>query len=72
MLWCPQFAGVNGWTVWKRGDDVVDVVLAAQLEQEVAVDEEDGDDSQDCCEADHSKQNKEAFSSEENLPGYFL
>ena len=71
MPWCPQFAGVDGWTLWKRGDNVVDVVLAAQLEQDVAVDEEDGDEDDDRCEADNSKQDKETFPPKDNLPGYF-
>ena len=71
MPWCPQFAGVNGWTLWKRGDNVVDVVLAAQLEQDVAVDEEEGDEDDDRCEADNAKQDKETFSPKDNLPGYF-
>ena len=71
MLWCPQLAGVDGCTLWKRGDNVVDIIiLAAQLQEKVVVvDEEDGDEDEDGCEADNSKKNKETFSSKVNLPG---
>ena len=68
ILWSPQLVGVDVWTLRKRGDDVVDVVLVGQLEEEVAVDEENGDEDEDDCEADNSKQNEETFSSRGNLP----
>ena len=54
------------------GNVVVVIVAADQLEDEVGLHQEDGEQDHNCCEAQKSKQDKKTFFPKEDLPGNFL
>ena len=64
---------VNTWALGKEVGNVVVVIVAAdQLEDEVGLDQEDGEQDHNCCEAQKSKQDKKTFFPKEDLPGNFV
>ena len=64
---------VNTWALGKKVGNVVVVIVAAdQLEDEVGLDQEDGEQDHNCCEAQKSKQDKKTFFPKEDLPGNFV
>ena len=54
------------------GNIAVVIVAADQLEDEVGLDQEDGEQDHNCCEAQKSKQDKKTFFPKEDLPGNFV
>ena len=73
-IWrCPQLTCVNTWAFGKEVGNVVVVIVAAdQLEDEVGLDQEDGEQDHNCCEAQKSEQDNETFFPKEDLPGNFV